>query len=57
MTHTINIKICLLCSFIFCCRYVELIEKDTIKFGFSSRDYVILHDNMETSPEGADGVD
>lgn len=26
-------------------RYYELVEKDTIKFGNSSRDYVILHEN------------
>ena len=39
------------------CRYVELFEKDTLKFGFSSRDYVILHDNVEVSPSGSEGVD
>ncbi|XP_067945988.1 smad nuclear-interacting protein 1-like [Watersipora subatra] len=38
-------------------RYVELLEKDTIKFGFSSRDYVILHDNVDVSPSGSDAVD
>ena len=26
-------------------RYVELREKDVVKFGYSSRDYVLLHDN------------
>ncbi|KAL4232459.1 Smad nuclear-interacting protein 1 [Mactra antiquata] len=29
-------------------RYVELIEKDVIKFGFSSREYVLLHDKSNT---------
>ncbi|XP_002740817.1 smad nuclear-interacting protein 1-like [Saccoglossus kowalevskii] len=28
-------------------RYVELREKDVIKFGFSSREYVILHDKSQ----------
>ncbi|GAB0094113.1 FHA domain-containing protein [Sergentomyia squamirostris] len=26
-------------------KYVELLEKDVIKFGFSSREYVLLHEN------------
>jgi len=26
-------------------RYYELFEKDTIKFGISSREYVLLHEN------------
>lgn len=26
-------------------RYYELIEKDVIKFGFSTREYVIMHEN------------
>lgn len=26
-------------------RYYELLEKDVIKFGFSTREYVILHEN------------
>ena len=30
-------------------RYVELFEKDVIKFGFSSREYVLLHDKSDTS--------
>ena len=25
-------------------RYVELLEKDVIRFGYSSREYVLLHD-------------
>ena len=28
-------------------RYVELMEKDVIKFGFSSREYVFLHENSK----------
>lgn len=28
--------------------YVELMEKDVIKFGFSSREYVLLHDKSDT---------
>ncbi|XP_070568489.1 smad nuclear interacting protein 1-like [Ptychodera flava] len=28
-------------------RYVELMEKDMLKFGFSSREYVILHDKSK----------
>jgi len=28
-------------------RYVELLEKDVLKFGFSSREYVLLHDNVK----------
>lgn len=35
-------------------RYVELREKDTIKFGYSSRDFVILHDNTQVSPSSSD---
>ena len=30
-------------------RYIELMEKDVIKFGFSSREYVLLHDNSDTT--------
>ncbi|KAK7494818.1 hypothetical protein BaRGS_00013945 [Batillaria attramentaria] len=30
-------------------RYVELFERDLIKFGFSSREYVLLHENVDTS--------
>lgn len=29
-------------------RYVELFEKDVIKFGFSSREYVLLHEESKT---------
>ncbi|CAD5117940.1 DgyrCDS6683 [Dimorphilus gyrociliatus] len=42
-------------------RYVELIEKDLLKFGFSSREYILLHENSgnaggsprEDSPKSA----
>ena len=37
-------------------RYVELMERDLIKFGFSSREYVLLHENVDTS-EVAQGSD
>ncbi|XP_033740142.1 smad nuclear interacting protein 1-like [Pecten maximus] len=30
-------------------RYVELFEKDMLKFGFSSREYVLLHEKTDTS--------
>ncbi|CAK8672483.1 uncharacterized protein LOC143464453 [Clavelina lepadiformis] len=30
-------------------RYVELKEQDVLKFGFSSREYVLLHDKSDTS--------
>ena len=30
-------------------RYVQLMEKDVLKFGFSSREYVILHDSSDTT--------
>ena len=29
-------------------RYVELFERDVIKFGFSSREYVLLHEESKT---------
>ena len=28
-------------------RYVELREKDMLKFGFSSREYILLHENSD----------
>src|SRR6218665_408433 len=30
-------------------RYVELLNKDVIKFAFSSRDYVLLHDDADSA--------
>ena len=37
-------------------KYVELVEKDVLKFGFSSREYVMLHD--QSKEDGDDpGVD
>lgn len=33
-------------------KYVELLEKDVIKFGYSSREYVLLHENSKD--EGMD---
>lgn len=30
-------------------RYYELREKDVLKFGFSSREYVLLHESSDTS--------
>ena len=38
-------------------KYVELLEKDVIKFGFSTREYVLLHDNTDTSELQADEED
>jgi pSer/pThr/pTyr-binding forkhead associated (FHA) protein len=28
-------------------KYVELLERDVIKFGFSQREYVLLHENSK----------
>jgi smad nuclear-interacting protein 1 len=37
-------------------RYVELLEKDMIKFGYSSREYILLHaDSAESGDEGEEG--
>lgn len=33
-------------------RYVELLERDVVKFGFSAREYVLLHENSKD--EGQD---
>lgn len=39
-------------------RYVELFEKDVLKFGFSSREYVLLHEHSkDDSPLDDDGYD
>lgn len=35
-------------------KYYELIEKDVIKFGFSSREYVLLHENSKEDQEDDD---
>ena len=35
-------------------RYVELMEKDVVKFGFSSREYVILHEKSKDDEEEED---
>ena len=29
-------------------RYIQLFEKDVIKFGFSSREYVLLHEESKS---------
>ncbi|KAL3882817.1 hypothetical protein ACJMK2_029123 [Sinanodonta woodiana] len=36
-------------------RYVELFERDVIKFGYSSREYVLLHERSDTSEVGKAG--
>uniref|UniRef100_A0A182IP35 FHA domain-containing protein n=1 Tax=Anopheles atroparvus TaxID=41427 RepID=A0A182IP35_ANOAO len=38
-------------------RYVELLEKDVLKFGFSSREYVLLHENSKEDNEDDDGYE
>jgi len=37
-------------------KYVQLMEKDVLKFGFSSREYVLLHDQSKEEEEDM-GVD
>ena len=37
-------------------KYVQLLEKDVLKFGFSSREYVLLHDQSKEEEEDL-GVD
>merc|ERR1719378_1479808 len=37
-------------------KYVQLLEKDVLKFGFSSREYVLLHDQSKEDEEDL-GVD
>lgn len=32
-------------------KYVELMEKDVLKFGYSSREYVLLHENSQGEEE------
>jgi len=38
-------------------KYVQLLEKDVLKFGFSSREYVLLHDQSKEAEEEDPGVD
>ena len=38
-------------------RYVQLMEKDVLKFGFSSREYVMLHDQSKEEQEEDPGVE
>jgi len=38
-------------------KYVQLLEKDVLKFGFSSREYVLLHDQSKEAEEEDQGVD
>lgn len=38
-------------------RYVELFEKDVVKFGYSSREYVLLHEASKGSDEEIPDVD
>lgn len=38
-------------------RYVELVEKDVVKFGYSSREYVLLHEESKYSVEDDDVLD
>uniref|UniRef100_A0A182WNA5 FHA domain-containing protein n=1 Tax=Anopheles minimus TaxID=112268 RepID=A0A182WNA5_9DIPT len=38
-------------------RYLELREKDVLKFGFSSREYVLLHENSKEDNEEDEGLD
>lgn len=38
-------------------KYVELLEKDVIKFGFSSREYVLLHESSKEDAEDDDMIE
>jgi smad nuclear-interacting protein 1 len=38
-------------------KYVELLERDVIKFGFSSREYVLLHENSKEDQEDDDIIE
>ena len=38
-------------------KYVQVMERDVLKFGFSSREYVLLHDQSKECEEGDPGVD
>jgi smad nuclear-interacting protein 1 len=35
-------------------KYVQLMEKDVIKFGYSSREYVLLHEHSQDTNSGDD---
>lgn len=38
-------------------KYVELLEKDVVKFGFSSREYVLLHESSKDEAEDDEVVE
>jgi len=38
-------------------KYVQLLEKDVLKFGFSSREYVMLHDQSKEQEQADPGVE
>lgn len=38
-------------------KYIQLLEKDVLKFGFSSREYVLLHDQSKVDNEDDEGLD
>lgn len=38
-------------------RYVELLERDVVKFGFSQREYVLLHENSKDDAQDDDHQD
>ena len=38
-------------------KYVEVLEKDVLKFGFSSREYVLLHDQSKESEQDDPGIE
>ncbi|XP_013173399.1 PREDICTED: probable serine/threonine-protein kinase DDB_G0280133 isoform X1 [Papilio xuthus] len=38
-------------------RYVELLERDVVKFGFSQREYVLLHENSKDDAQDDDNQD
>ena len=38
-------------------RYLELLERDVVKFGFSQREYVLLHENSKDDAQDDDQQD
>ena len=38
-------------------RYIRLVEKDIIKFGLSTREYIMLHDRSHEEQEKDTGLD